>query len=186
MDPKPAHPETIAAQALGWIDERTRAITPPIHVSSTYLRDPDNQYRSGRIYARADNPAFDQAEAVLCALEEGAQALLFASGMAAATAVFQALAPGDHVLAPQGHVLVAAQLADDLCHRLGPAGRADRHAAIRRRCRPRCGRGTRKLVWIETPANPLWTVTDIAATAQHRACRGRAAGGGLHGRRRRC
>ena len=94
-------PETIAAQALGWIDEKTRAITPPIHVSSTYLRDPDNQYRSGRVYARADNPAFDQAEAVIARLEHGAQAALFASGMAAATAVFQALAPGDHVLAPK-------------------------------------------------------------------------------------
>ena len=101
MDPKTVRPDTIAAQALGWVDERTRAIIPPIHVSSTYLRDPDNQYRSGRVYARADNPAFDQAEAVLCALEQGAQAALFASGMAAATAVFQALAPGDHVLAPK-------------------------------------------------------------------------------------
>ena len=101
MDPKTTHPETIAAQALGWIDERTRAITPPIHVSSTYLRDPDNQYRSGRVYARADNPAFDQAEAVINALEGGHQTLLFASGMAAATAVFQALVPGDHVLAPR-------------------------------------------------------------------------------------
>ena len=65
MDPKRVKPESIAAQALGWIDEKTRAITPPIHVSSTYLRDPDNQYRSGRVYARADNPAFDQAEAGL-------------------------------------------------------------------------------------------------------------------------
>ena len=63
MDPKRVKPESIAAQALGWIDDKTRAITPPIHVSSTYLRDPDNQYRSGRVYARADNPAFDQAEA---------------------------------------------------------------------------------------------------------------------------
>ena len=98
MDPKQAHPETIVAQALGWIDEATRAITLPIHVSSTYLRDADNQYRSGRVYARADNPAFDQAEAVINALEGGHQALLFASGMAAATAVFQALSPGDHVL----------------------------------------------------------------------------------------
>ena len=68
MDPKKVRPESIAAQALGWVDEKTRAITPPIHVSSTYLRDPDNQYRSGRVYARADNPAFDQAEAVLCQL----------------------------------------------------------------------------------------------------------------------
>ena len=101
MNPKTVKPESIAAQALGWIDEQTRAVTPPIHVSSTYLRDPDNQYRSGRVYARADNPAFDQAEAVVTALEQGTAALLFASGMAAATAVFQALSPGDHVLAPK-------------------------------------------------------------------------------------
>ncbi|MDE2161305.1 MAG: PLP-dependent transferase, partial [Burkholderiales bacterium] len=94
-------PESLSAQGLGWIDETTRAVTPPIHVSSTYLRDADNQYRSGRVYMRADNPAYDQPEAVITALEGGHQTLLFASGMAAATAVFQALAPGDHVLAPQ-------------------------------------------------------------------------------------
>jgi hypothetical protein len=119
-------PASLAAQALGWIDEKTRAVTPPIHVSSTYLRDPDNQYRSGRVYARADNPAFDQAEAVISTLEGGAAALLFASGMAAATAVFQALKPGDHVLAPKvmywslRNWLMASP-------RLGPAGRVDRH-----------------------------------------------------------
>ncbi|HSQ71498.1 MAG TPA: PLP-dependent aspartate aminotransferase family protein [Rubrivivax sp.] len=164
MDPQQAHPETVSAQALGWIDERTRAITPPIHLSSTYLRDPDNQYRSGRVYARADNPAFDQAEAVLCALEEGAQALLFASGMAAATAVFQALAPGDHVLAPRvmywslRNWLMSFATAWGLQVEL-----IDMHepAAVQAAVRP----GRTKLVWIETPANPLWTVTDIAATA---------------------
>ena len=47
MDPSRVKPESIAAQALGWVDEKTRAITPPIHLSSTFLRDPDNQYRSG-------------------------------------------------------------------------------------------------------------------------------------------
>ena len=88
-------PESLAAQALGWVDERTRAITPPIHVSSTYLRDPDNQYRSGRIYMRDNNPSFDQPEALLNTLEGGHETLLFASGMAAATSVFQALRPGD-------------------------------------------------------------------------------------------
>src|SRR5689334_19808090 len=93
-------PETIAAQALGWVDQQTQAITPPIHVSSTYLRDADNQYRSGRVYQRDQNPAFDQPEAVLTALEGGHATLLFSTGMAAATAVFQALHPGDHVLAP--------------------------------------------------------------------------------------
>jgi cystathionine gamma-synthase len=165
MDPKKTHPDTIAAQALGWVDERTRAITPPIHVSTTYLRDPDNQYRSGRIYARADNPAFDQAEAVINALEGGHQALLFASGMAAATAVFQALAPGDHVLAPKVMywslrnwlMTFATQwgLQIELIDMTSPA-------AVKAAIRP----GRTKLVWVETPANPLWTVTDIAATAQ--------------------
>src|ERR1700744_6540210 len=92
------NPTTIPGPALGWVDEETRAVAPPLHLSSTYLRDEDNQYRSGRNYARADNPAFDQPEAVLAALEGGADALLFASVMAAATAVFQTLSPGDHVV----------------------------------------------------------------------------------------
>jgi len=165
MHPKTTRPETISAQALGWIDEPTRAITPPIHVSSTYLRDPDNQYRSGRVYARADNPAFDQAEAVLTALEGGHQTLLFASGMAAATAVFQALQPGDHVLAPQVMywslrnwlMTFAVQwgLDVELIDMCSPV-------AVQAALRP----GLTKLVWVETPANPLWTLTDIAATAQ--------------------
>ncbi|MGH8673877.1 MAG: hypothetical protein ACREVG_06165, partial [Burkholderiales bacterium] len=62
-------PETLAAQALGWIDPTTRAIAPPLHLSSTFVRDEDNQYRSGRGYIRADNPSFDQAEALLSELE---------------------------------------------------------------------------------------------------------------------
>ena len=82
-------PQTVAAQGLGWIDETTRAVSPPVHVSTTYLRDPDNGYRSGRNYSRPDNPTYDQPEAVLASLEGGAQAMLFASGMAAATIVFR-------------------------------------------------------------------------------------------------
>lgn len=101
------------------MDESTRAITPPIHVSSTSLRDPDNQYRSGPAHARPGNPAFDQAEAVLCALEGGERAALFASGMVAATAVLQALAPGDHVLAPKVMYWRAARLADGFRHAIG-------------------------------------------------------------------
>ena len=165
MDPLKVKPESIAAQALGWVDDKTRAITPPIHVSSTYLRDADNQYRSGRVYARADNPAFDQAEAVITALEGAEQTLMFASGMAAATAVFQALAPGDHVLAPRVMywslrnwlMNFATQwgLQVELIDMASPA-------AVQAALRP----GQTRLVWVETPANPLWTVTDIAATAQ--------------------
>jgi len=157
-------PETVAAQALGWIDERTRAITPPIHVSTTYLRDPDNQYRSGRVYARADNPAFDQPEAVIARLEQGAAAALFASGMAAATAVFQALQPGDHVLAPK---VMYWSLRNWLMNFATGWGLQvelidmDDPSAVRAAIRP----GRTRLVWVETPANPLWTVTDIAETA---------------------
>ena len=55
MDPRRLKPESIAAQALGWVDETTRAITPAIHVSSTYLRDPDNPYRSGRLFGGIAN-----------------------------------------------------------------------------------------------------------------------------------
>ncbi len=165
MSDKKQHPDTIAAQALGWIDERTRAVIPPLHVSTTYLRDEDNQYRSGRVYARADNPAFDQAEAVINALEGGHQALLFASGMAAATAVFQGLKPGDHVLAPKvmywslrNWLMGFATdwgLDVELIDMTSPA-------AVAAALRP----GQTALVWIETPANPLWTVTDIAETAR--------------------
>lgn len=165
MDAKKVKPESIAAQALGWVDEKTRAVSPPIHTSSTYLRDPDNQYRSGRVYARADNPAFDQAEAVLTQLENGEQAALFASGMAAATAVFQALAPGDHVLAPKVMywslrnwlMNFATQwgLNVELIDMTDPT-------AVNAALQP----GKTRLVWIETPANPLWTITDIAATAK--------------------
>ena len=164
MDPKKVKPESIAAQALGWVDDKTRAITPPIHVSSTYLRDTDNQYRSGRVYARADNPAFDQAEAVLCQLEQGSAALLFASGMAAATAAFQALSPGDHVLAPQVmYWSLRNWLMNFATHwglRVELIDMTD-PAVVQAAIQP----GKTKLVWVETPANPLWTITDIAATA---------------------
>jgi len=165
MAAKTLKPDSIAAQALGWIDEPTRAVIPPIHVSTTYLRDPDNQYRSGRAYARADNPAFDQAEGVIAALEGGAQAALFASGMAAATAVFQALAPGDHVLAPQVmYWSLRNWLMSFATHwglQVESIDMTD-PAAVKAAIRP----GKTRLVWVETPANPLWTVTDIAATAQ--------------------
>lgn len=158
-------PESVAAQALGWIDESTRAINPPIHVSSTFIRDADNGYSSGRVYMRDQNPAFDQAEAVITALEGGHATLLFASGMAAATAVFQGLRPGDHVLAPKvmywslrNWLLGFATswgLDVELIDMTDPASVA---AALRP--------GVTKLVWVETPANPLWTITDIAATAE--------------------
>ena len=163
MNEKNVKPATVAAQALGWIDEKTRGIVAPIHTSTTYIRDPDNQYRSGRGYARDHNPSFDQAEAVLTALEGGHASLLFASGMAAATAVFQALAPGDHVLAPKVMYWSLRNWLMNFATHWGLQvefiDMAD-PAEVRRALQP----GRTKLVWIETPANPLWTITDIELT----------------------
>jgi cystathionine gamma-synthase len=165
MTPDEFAPETLTAQALGWVDEQTRAITPPIHMSSTYLRDADNQYRSGRVYMRDNNPTFDQAEALLNTLEGGHETLLFASGMAAATSVFQALQPGDHVLAPKvmywslRNWLVNFATSWGLDVELIDMADA---SAVQAALRP----GATKLVWVETPANPLWTITDIAETAR--------------------
>jgi cystathionine gamma-synthase len=161
----PMKPASIAAQALGWVDDKTRAIVPPIHASTTFIRDPDNQYRSGRTYARDHNPSFDQAEAVLTALEGGHASLLFASGMAAATAVFQALAPGDHVLAPKvmywslRNWLIGFATHWGLRVELIDMTDPD---SVRHAVQP----GRTRLVWIETPANPLWTITDIALTCE--------------------
>ena len=95
------HPATMAAQALGWIDEQTRALIPPVHPSTTFIRDPDNQYRAGFPTVGRPIRHSSQPEALLATLEGGAACLTFASGMAAATAVFLALRPGDHVVAPQ-------------------------------------------------------------------------------------
>jgi len=156
-------PASIAAQALGWVDEKTRAIVPPLHTSTTFIRDADNQYRSGRGYARDQNPTFDQAEAVLTALEGGHASLLFASGMAAATAVFQALAPGDHVLAPKVmYWSLRNWLMNFGAHWGLRVEFIDMTSVdeLRRAVQP----GKTRLVWIETPANPLWSITDIAGS----------------------
>ena len=170
MESKSFKPASVAAQALGWIDEKTRAISPAIQTATTYLRDEDNQFRSGRVYARADNPTFDQPEALLNHLEGGAGAALFSSGMAAATSVFLALKPGDHVVAPKvmywalRHWLTGYATEWGLKVDLVDASDT---AAIARAVQP----GRTKLVWIETPANPTWLITDIAVAAEiaHRA-----------------
>ncbi len=161
---KPA-PETIAAQALGWVEPTTRAISPPIHVSSTYERDEDNQYRSGRNYSRADNPSYDQPEAVLTALEGGKASLLFGSGMAAATTLFQALKPGDHIIAPKVMYWSLRNWLIATTEKWGAGlDLVDMRdlSAVRAAIKP----GRTKLIWAETPANPLWHVTDIAAVAE--------------------
>src|SRR5499425_100287 len=161
---------SLVAQAMGWIDPVTKAVVPPIHMASTYLRDADNAYRSGRIYARADNPTFDQVEATLAALEGGAKALVFSSGMSAASACFLALSPGDHVVVPKVMYWALRSWLAGFATQWGLQVEfvdADHSGAIEAAVQA----GKTKLVWVETPANPTWTITDIAAAAEiaHRA-----------------
>lgn len=156
---------TLAVQALGHIDEASRALVPPVHLSTTYIRDPDNQYRSGNVYGRPDNPTVREAEAIIAMLEEAASAMLFGSGMSAASALFLALQPGAHVIIPEVMYWgLRAWLVTDAPAfglEVEPVD-ASRPEAIAARLRP----GETRLVWLETPANPLWTITDIAATAR--------------------
>jgi len=170
MTKKTVSAASLAAQAMGWIDPVTKAVVPPIHMASTYQRDEDNGYSSGRIYARADNPTFDQAEATLAALEGGARAMVFSSGMSAATACFLALAPGDHVVVPKVMYWSLRNWLATFATNWGLKVEfvdADRTDAIAAAVRP----GATKLVWLETPANPTWVLSDIAAAAEiaHRA-----------------
>ena len=167
---KQKRPATLAAQALGWTDETTKALVPPVHVATTYIRDPDNQYRSGYSYGRPDNPGFRLAEALLTALEGGRACLMFSSGMAAAMAVFLALRPGDHVIAPRVMYWGLRNWLQSFGREWGLSIQfvdASANDAIAGAVRP----GQTKLIWIETPANPTWCITDIAAAAEiaHRA-----------------
>lgn len=157
-------PATQAARALGLGDVATGGVVPPVQPATTFARTADYGLPDGRSYARPENPTFEPPEAVLAALEGGAAAMLFASGMAAATALFQALAPGDHVLVPK---VMYWGLRDWLLGFARSWGLAvdlvdmTDLPALEAALRP----GRTRLVWIETPANPTWCVTDIAGAA---------------------
>lgn len=158
------HRATLAAQGLGRVAAPYRDIVPPLHAATTYERAADGTYPGGRVYSRADNPTYDTPEELLAALEDGAQAMLFASGQAACAAVFQCLLPGDAVLAPRNMYWA---LRGWLVNFAAPRGlevafyeneSVDDLARLARETRPR-------LIWAETPANPTWEVTDLAAAA---------------------
>jgi cystathionine gamma-synthase len=156
---------TYAAQMGGADEPVTKAVVPPVHVATTFVRDADNQYRSGFSYGRPDNATVRQTESVIAVLEAAPEALLFGSGMAASTAAVLAFDPPAHMVGPQQaywafrHWL--AQAAPRLGYRIDLVDMADLEA-VRRAVKP----GETRLIWIETPSNPLWTITDIAAVAQ--------------------
>jgi cystathionine gamma-synthase len=160
---------TILAQALGANDPTTKALIPPIHMSTTFVRDADNGYESGYVYGRTDNATVKQVEAILANLEGGAAAMMFSSGMAAATAIFLALERPTHVIAPTvmywGFRKWLAEI-PKFGHSVSFVDTSDLEA-VQAAVRP----GETGLFWIETPSNPVWTLTDIQAVAEiaHRA-----------------
>lgn len=155
---------TLVAQALGHVDEATRAVVPPIHIATTFIRDPDNGYSSGNIYGRPDNATIREAEAVIAMLENAEAAMVLGSGMSAATAVFMALQPGDHIVASSVmYWALRYWLLNDAAVwklEVDIVDTADLEA-VRAAVIP----GKTKLVWLETPSNPLWSITDIRAVA---------------------
>ena len=155
--------ETLAVRAGHAPDPSTGAVTPPIHLSTTFERDPDGSYRGGHLYARNSNPNRQSLETALARLEGGASAIAYASGLAATHAVFQALSPGDHVVAPEDAYYGTLRQLRELFVPWGiEADACDMTdlAAVERIVRP-----TTKILWIETPSNPLLRVVDIPALA---------------------
>jgi cystathionine gamma-synthase len=157
------HQETIAVHAGHEVDPSTGAVMPPIHLSTTFERQADGAYPAGFVYARSDNPNRQALETCLAALEGGVAALAFASGMAATTAVFQALATGDHVIVPGDVYFGTGKVAQEVFGRWGLACTVVDMTdldQVRAALRP-----TTKLIWTETPSNPLLKITDIAAVS---------------------
>ena len=161
--------ETLAVHSGHGVDPATGAVTPPIHLSTTFERAADGSYPHGWIYARNHNPNRDGLEAALAALEGGAACAAFASGLAAVTAVLQGLAPGDHVVAPSDIYHGTANVLKHLFAKWRvEASFVDMTSAdaLAEAMRPQT-----RLVWIETPSNPLLRCVDIehAAALAHRA-----------------
>jgi cystathionine gamma-synthase len=158
------HIDTLSVHAGVEIDPTTGAVTPPIHLSTTFERAADGGYPGGFDYGRSGNPNRTQLEEALCQLEGGAGAVAVASGSAAMMTLLQALSTGDHVIAPIDLYYGIRVMLTDLFGAWGlqvtlidPTDPAKIRAALR---------PNTKLVIIETPSNPQMNVTDIAAAAE--------------------
>lgn len=153
--------ETIAVHAGNHVDPATGAVTPPIHLSTTFEREADGSFPRGHIYARDTNPNRNSLEECLTALEGGAASIAFASGSAATAAIFQALAPGQRVLAGHdafyGTVRILKEILAPWGLQFGFVDMSDLDA-VRSELQQETA-----VVWVETPSNPLLGVSDIRA-----------------------
>ncbi|GHF16170.1 MULTISPECIES: cystathionine gamma-synthase [Streptomyces] len=156
--------ETLAIHAGQEPDPLTGAVVPPIYQVSTYKQDGVGGLRGGYEYSRSANPTRTALEENLAALEGGARGLAFASGLAAEDCLLRTLlAPGDHVVIPNDAYGGTFRLFAKVVGRWGVewsvADTSD-PASVKAALRP-----TTKVVWVETPSNPLLGITDIALVA---------------------
>ncbi|MBI5877451.1 MAG: aminotransferase class V-fold PLP-dependent enzyme [Chloroflexi bacterium] len=156
--------ETLAIHAGKHIDAETGAVTQPIHMSTTFERAEDGSYPLGYSYGRGNNPTRAALERRLAALEGGAAAAAFSSGTAAISAILQTLAPGDHMIAPRdiyyGVIRTLREVFTPWGLQVTFIDMTD-EAALKAALRPQT-----KLVWVETPSNPLMRITPIARVAE--------------------
>ena len=158
-------PETLVAQANHAIDPISGGVVPPIQPATTFSRDKNYQLLDdGTEYTRDDNPTYKHAESVLCGLENGDEALLFSSGMAAITTLFRTLKRGEQVVAPSRMYFGVIKWLMGYCaqHEISlkfydPQVSEQLKSAVRS--------GPTKLIWVETPANPSWEITSIRQAA---------------------
>lgn len=155
--------ETLAIHGAHGADAATGAVAPPIYLSTTFERAADGSLPHGYLYARDANPNRAALERVLAALEGGAAAAAFSAGQAATMAVLQSLSPGDHVVLPASVYYGTRKLVDQVFTRWGlTMTSVDMRDAenVAAALRP-----TTRLVWVESPSNPLLAVADIARIA---------------------
>lgn len=151
--------ETIAVHAAD-PDSATGAVAPPIHLATTFTREADLSLTGDYQYAREGGPTHAQLEAALAKLDGGEAALAFASGMAAGLAILQSLEPGDRVVFPDDAYYGFHAAARDFLAKWGIATElvdmTDLGRVARALERPA------RVLWLETPSNPLLRVVDLA------------------------
>ena len=157
--------ETLAIHAGQEADPATGAVVPPIHPASTFRQDGVGGMRGGYEYGRSANPTRTALETCLAALEGGTRALAFASGMAAEDTLLRAVCgPGDHVVIPNDAYGGTYRLVAKVAARWGlewSAADVTDATAVQAAVRP----GQTKIVWVETPTNPLLNIADLDALA---------------------
>jgi cystathionine gamma-synthase len=158
-------PRSLVAQAGHFVDPLTGAILPPLQPATTFARDAGYELIGDYSYSRHGSPSAERLEALAVELDEGAEARVFASGMAAIVALFETLEAGQHVAAPTVMYYGAQDWLRRLSEKRGiglTLFEAAEPAALAAALRP----GETAIVWIETPVNPTWDMIDIAAAAE--------------------